>query len=256
MNDLSIFICAHNKINNKLPKGDGYIIAAQNENVTNTELPVIILNDEFTQKHKIGYGECCQIHHMWKHPEKLCQYVGFCHYRRFFEEFMDDTSNVKSIVDSHGAIFATPWSSGLPNHLIMRLQHFEEYIHALLAVFQEYYPDDVELLRTFLNDKYCSYCNMFIMKKEDFLEGAEFVFGVLDKIDEYFNVHDDESLKKLIVKKQKLFNWNKDSIKWQVRMEGFISEYLWDIFKRKKFKNSYVAPLLVCGDRDMSYQSE
>jgi len=48
---------------------------------------------------------------------------------------MDDTSNVKSIIDSHGAIFATPWSSGLPNHLIMRLQHFEEYVHALLAVF-------------------------------------------------------------------------------------------------------------------------
>jgi hypothetical protein len=94
------------------------------------------------------------------------------------------------------------------------------------------------------------------MKKEDFLEGSEFVFGVLDKIDEYFNVHDDESLKKLLVKKQKLFNWNKDSLKWQVRMEGFISEYLWDIFKRKKFKNSYVAQLLVCGDRDMSYQSE
>jgi len=48
MDDLNIFICAHNKINNKLPKGDGYIIAAQNENVTNTELPVILLDDEFT----------------------------------------------------------------------------------------------------------------------------------------------------------------------------------------------------------------
>lgn len=256
MKDLKIFICAHNRINNELPDSDdSYIIAAQNENVNNTEFPVILMNDEFTKNHKIGYGECCQIHYVWQHPELIDQYVGFCHYRRFFEQFMHSTDDAIPLVEKYGAIVAKSWTCGLPNKIAMRVQHFQEYTRALEICVKETHPEYTKELNEFLEDKNCCYCNMFIMKKEDFLEGAEFVFDVLEKLDEYFNVHNDNEVREYITNLQRKFHWRESVIKWQVRMEGFFAEYLWDIFRRKKFKNSYQAKLKVIGDRDISYQS-
>ena len=169
---------------------------------------------------------------------------------------MSDTSKVIPLIKEYGAIYAKPWTCGLSNGITMCLQHFKDYKYALDVVVNQFFPDYKDVLNEFFNDKYCCYCNMFIMKKEDFLEGCEFVFGVLEKIDEYFGVGNDEEVRRMITKKIKLLKQKEENIKWQVRMEGFFGEYLWDIFRRKKFKDSYVSRLIVLGDRDMSYQSE
>nr|DAU97061.1 MAG TPA: hypothetical protein [Bacteriophage sp.] len=43
-------------------------------------------------------------------------------------------------------------------------------------------------------------------------------------------------------------NWFKGDIKWQRRLEGFISEYLWDLVRRKKFPNAYHSKIRMVGE--------
>lgn len=251
---ISIYICAHNKIQNELPKGNGYLIAAQNENVSNTELPVTLMNDSFTKDHKIGYGECCQIHYLYEHQDLISKYIGITHYRRFFKEFIDDTSLVPELIEKYGAIYSKKWSSGLQNYVIMQLQHCFEWYDILNSILTKSYPQYEDIIKSFWNDKECCYCNMFIMKKEDFLAGCKFVFDVLQKYDDALGIKNDGDIHKYISSLQTKKHWSEENSKWQERMEGFLSEYLWDIFRRIRFGECYYSPLCLIGEQDKTYQ--
>ena len=69
-----MYICAHNTITGDHPHSDGYFIAAQNENVFDDLSPVIYMNDKFTEKHNICYGEACQIKTIYLEDRNV---VGF-----------------------------------------------------------------------------------------------------------------------------------------------------------------------------------
>lgn len=131
MDDLRMYICAHNTITGDHPHSDGYFIAAQNENVFDDLSPVIYMNDEFTKKHNICYGEACQIKHVMEHEELIPEYIGFCHYRRFFDDFMEDLGKACDIIDKHGAVYTRTWSSGLMNKVNISVYHSSIFINPL-----------------------------------------------------------------------------------------------------------------------------
>ena len=251
MRKLTIFICAHNRIDNELPNDDYYIIAAQNDNVDN-DYPKIIMNDEFVQKHKRGYGELCQMHYLYKHQELLSDYVGFCHYRRFFN-FLPSEEEIIYKIDHFGPIFHQRWTANMPNIILSIVQHTKLYSDAMTQVIEEYYPEYKDTLQEWYHDKYSCYCNMFIMKKEDFLKGCDFVFGVLDKIDILYGLYDDDCVKRFIENLSEFGKWNNDKYNWQLRMQGFIGEYLWDIFRRKNFDKISELSTNIVGEKDKSY---
>jgi hypothetical protein len=80
------------------------------------------------------------------------------------------------------------------------------------------------------------------MKKEDFIEYGNFVFGVLFEFDKRNNLNNDEDIKKFI-EKNFINKINSDdivnSINYQRRLEGFLLERLTNIFYNFKFKNKY-----------------
>ena len=80
------------------------------------------------------------------------------------------------------------------------------------------------------------------MKKDDFIEYGNFVFGVLFEFDRRNNLNSDEDIKKYIEKNfinKTKFDNIVNSINYQRRLEGFLLERLTNIFYNFKFKNKY-----------------
>lgn len=250
-----MYICAHNTITGDHPHSDGYFIAAQNENVFDDLSPVIYMNDEFTKKHNICYGEACQIKHVMEHEELVPEYIGFCHYRRFFDDFMEDLGKAREIVDKHGAVYTRTWSSGLMNKVNISVYHSSIFINPLRQAIRETDRSYLPVYDDFLEDAQCSYCNMFIMKHDDFLEGAHFVFDVLKRFDSYFGIDGNKQVEDFMKEQFEKGNWFKGDIKWQRRLDGFISEYLWDLVRRKKFPNAYHSKMRMVGEQDINIKS-
>jgi hypothetical protein len=93
-----------------------------------------------------------------------------------------------------------------------------------------------------MNMTFGNFCNIFIMKKDDFIEYGNFVFGVLFEFDRRNNLNSDEDIKKYIEKNfinKTKFDNIVNSINYQRRLEGFLLERLTNIFYNFKFKNKY-----------------
>lgn len=256
MDNINIYICAHSTIKNKKPTSLGYVVAAQNGDVVDDQLPVINMEDDFSKTHNICYGECCQIRYALEHPELLPDYVGFCHYRRFWREFYNNPQKAVDIIKKHGAIFMTTWTCGLSNKINITLYHSNYYLDPLINAIHKVDSSYDEACQEFLEDTDCSYCNMFIMSKKDFLETARFVFDVLKEFDKTLGVDGNKSVRDYIVEEHKKNHWFKGDVNWQSRLEGFMSEYIWDIVKRKKFPNAYLSKVDIVADRDFNIKNQ
>lgn len=239
MNNLKIFICAHKPIENEIPKGKEYVIVAQNNSIRDDSHEVIYLtNDEFTQKHWRCYGEGCAMRYLWKHPELLPDYVGLAHYRRFFVDLIGKENNIPTIVNKRGAIVMLPFlhkgTFKYDNWTAQITDHFEEDATALRNVVQDLYPKFAKTYREMLWDNKQYGCNMFIMKKEDFLEMCDICFTILDEFDKRMNYADNNAVYKKIIhrhRRQRIHG----GIEWQSRLQGFYLEWLTDAYYRYKF---------------------
>ena len=92
------------------------------------------------------------------------------------------------------------------------------------------------------------------MKKTHFLEMCEMCFNVLDHFDKVMKYkNDDDVYKKMVKNNNKYFmswtiKWPKFNLKWQRRLQGFLLEYLTELYYRKKFKiyncyHSFTTPI-------------
>ena len=93
-------------------------------------------------------------------------------------------------------------------------------------------------MNAFLSGKIFFPYNMFIMKKEDFLEYIGFMRGVLD---EYVNIVGTDIEKRIKENESKYFkNIEKcpqnSTMEYQYRIGSFLAERLTNIFLFKKFK--------------------
>ena len=99
--------------------------------------------------------------------------------------------------------------------------------------YTEYYQSAIKSL----NGNVISFCNIFIMKNEDFIKYGEFVFGVLFEFDRRHNLKNDENIKKLIesnIKKAGIKDVN-----YQCRQEAFLMERISQIFYDYYFKKLF-----------------
>ena len=249
MKDLKIFICAHQPIKNKLPKGDNYIIMAQNDTIKDNNHQVIYLtDDEFTKSHWRCYGEGCAMKYLWKHPELLPNYIGIAHYRRFFLDFVGKEQQILSTLKQYKAIVAYPFifdGKRLKTNIDAQTKdHFEEDSLELRNVIKDLYPEFSKEYEKSLFETYFFPCNMFIIKKEDFLEMCEVCFTILDEFDKRMNYINNESVYKKILFYQR-YQRIPGSIGWQARLQGFYLEWLTNAYFKYKFglDNCYISSI-------------
>ena len=77
----------------------------------------------------------------------------------------------------------------------------------------------------------------------------------LKQFDSYFGIDGNKQVEDFMKEQFKKGNWFKGDIKWQRRLEGFISEYLWDLVRRKKFPNAYHSKIRMVGEQDINIKS-
>ena len=120
--------------------------------------------------------------------------------------------------------------------------HFQKFLDEIEEIikekFTEYYPQTQKTLY----GNCLSFCNIFIMKKKDFIKYGEFVFGVLFEFDRRHNLKNDKDVQNLIVSEIKRTG-KKTNLVYQCRQEGFLMERISSIFYDYKFKNGFYMPI-------------
>ena len=150
--------------------------------------------DNISSKNDI-YCELTGYYHIWKHVKDV-DYVGFCHYRRFFAKkrfsyypnrTILNKEEILSLLKDHDIILATPRSKRGARHGCFPTQpEVEEFFpyRIMKPVIKELYPDyEEEFNREFFIET-ISFCNMLICSKKLFDDYCQFLFGVLFKVEE------------------------------------------------------------------------
>ena len=100
--------------------------------------------------------------------------------------------------------------------------------------FTQYYSSAIKTLKK----KIFFCCNIFIMKKKDFIKYGEFVFGVLFEFDRRHHLSNDNDIKNLMASEIKRTG-KRTSLEYQTRQEAFLMERLSVIFYDYYFKNVF-----------------
>lgn len=195
-----------------------------------------------------NFNEMTAIYWAWKNYDRLGnpEYIGLVHYRRqfifkddeiespewltnsnvykfdYFDEQVRDLINakyLKKILEKYDGVTSYLYDLHNLNNLYVTCRdRFIEMVHLpgdIYDVAMKYINDNLteykEDLRKFQSDAKNYLCNMFVFKKEDFFEYAEFVFSVLKEINAHKELYE-----------------NCDNI--QKRAPGFICEWLTTIY--------------------------
>jgi len=209
-------------------------------------LPIIETNkDNILFPKSRGYSECSKIYPIWKLYKKgtlKSKYVGINHYRRIFH-FKNNIPDLDKIFKNYDAILRKR------NHFKVTLWeqfkncHMSKFLNETIDIIKEKFPEYYQSATNLFKTKWGNFCNIFIMKKEDFIKWGEFVFGVLLEFDKRYNLINDNDISNLIIKEAKNLN-KKINIPYQSRLEAFLSERISIIFYQNHFKNVYEIPTL------------
>ena len=195
-----------------------------------------------------NFNEMTALYWVWKNYDKLGnpEYIGLVHYRRQFI-FKDDeisapewlknsnvykfdyfshgvldlidSNNLKKVLQKYDGVTSYLYDLHNLNDLYVTCRdRFIEMVHLPADIYDiamkyinDNLPDYREDLRKFQSDAKNYLCNMFVFKKEDFFEYAEFVFSVLKEIESHKELYE-----------------NGDNT--QMRAPGFICEWLTTIY--------------------------
>ena len=232
---LKIFIMTHKDFNN-LRKNKIYnIVADDNSQLKNKyNLNVIYADKGELYKLRRGYGEMSKLYfifQLYKNKSITSKYIGLNHYNRYFI-FKDNIPNLDDIFENYDAILNEPLNFDINIRDIYCITHicnnFDEILEIIKEIKPLYYETALEVANS--TDLYA--CNMFIMKKEDFLNYCTFIFDILLEFDKRNNFTSDDDVLRYV---KKYFNDSRD-VYYQSRMQGFLAERIGTIFFMKYFK--------------------
>ena len=240
---VNLFISTHKDFTNKVLDNPAYKIICddltQLKNNYSLEIIPTDKNNILYPKRR-AYGECAKMYYIWtlyKAGNISTKYVGFAHYRRVFE-FKNNIPDLHAIFLKHDVIL--PHIAKLDENLYdqFRRNHIVHFLDESMDIIQEKFPEYYPTAVQTFSKKTMYFCNIFLMKKEDFIKWGEFVYGVVLELDKRYNLTSDEDIKKLITVE---FNKYKPeyNIDYQSRLEGFLIERLSNVFFRKRFKKTY-----------------
>lgn len=149
----------------------------------------------------------------WKNALKNASYVGFCHYRRYFnfsnttyeenpfgeviDDYIDADAIKKYALDDKSVLRAVEGYDvittgfhdlrNMPGHFSTPREHYAQApllhikdIDRMVGIIARLYPDYVADARAFLNGHKSCFCNMYIMRTEIFERYCEWLFPILD----------------------------------------------------------------------------
>ena len=132
------------------------------------------------------YSEMTAQYWAWKNYHDT-EYIGFCHYRRFFKDsFTND--NIDKIIKGYDVLMVGPL---LREHNRLNfLKNFMsgEDIMIFVKILNKIYPDYYKTLIRYSNDFVDYPLNMFICKKNIFDKYAQWIFTILFECEKYIKL--------------------------------------------------------------------
>ena len=220
------YICTHKDFKEFTNTGE-YTILTTAQLQNNYSFPVISVKNDL-EPLKYSYCEGYMIKNIYLNLNHYnnTQWIGINHYRRYFEDPKKETT------------LPVPYNTNLQQqyaacHNINDLLQIEKIID---TYYPEYSTDYSKINLLFP-------CNMFIMKRPDFVKYYNFVFGVLKIFSRQNNLNTDEDVKRYVEKNK--YCYRHFDIDYQSRLHGFLMERLSTIFFIKEYgeKNVVLKPI-------------
>jgi Domain of unknown function (DUF4422) len=229
MKDLVILVATHKKY--KMPKEDIYLpihVGSINKEDLNYQKDSVGENISIKNS---NYCELTGLYWAWKNLN--CNYIGSCHYRRYFTNegsinSLLNKDNKFNLILSENEIkkLLTKYELILPkkrNYFIDTIwTHYKNAHHIkdleeTKKILEELYPEYTQSFDKVMNRTKLHLYNMFIMNKEDFNNYCEWLFSILFELE----------------KRTDLSNYDD----YQKRIFGFISERLFNVWiEQQQFK--------------------
>ena len=167
-----------------------------------------------------------------KNGQMSSRYVGINHYRRYFV-FLDNIPDMDILFKNYDLVLKDKYvfyygKTLKENYCITHIcKNFELMIDIIKELRPEYYQAALDAS----NMEYIYPANVFIMKKEDFINYGDFMFQILFEFDKRNNFTSDKDVEKFVNQ-----NYNKSDVYSQTRLQGYLAERLSNIFYMKNFK--------------------
>jgi len=166
-------------------------------------------------------------------------YIGLNHYRRYFtnKSFLEKIKNkdkfkliltkeeILNIFEDSDIIVSSKQKLITKNvYTKYKQQHYIKDLDKCGEIIEEMFPDYYDSFNKVMKSKKLSICNMFIMKKEDFIEYCDWVFPILFELEKDIDMENYSVLQK--------------------RVFGFLSERLFNVWLDKKQLKECNLPIL------------
>lgn len=136
--------------------------------------------DNISTKNR-SYCELTAQYWAWKNLQ--CDYIGFCHYRRYFKTKIT-CNNIEQTLDGYDMVVVKRVYLGHNYITWLKRDTVAEDAYILYKTLINMYPDYEKTIdKRFKYVNYTHPCNMMICKKQLFDDFAEWQFDILDKVE-------------------------------------------------------------------------
>lgn len=205
------YICTHKDFTEYIGSRDGYTILSSVPLKGKYHVPVEVVKPNILTPMQYAYAEGYHIFHLWW-QERDDEWIGINQYRKYF----DDVPANRTILP-------------IPRRYNMYKQYAQAHnacdLNDCLNIIDELYPEyqcDYKSLQLMP-------CNMFVMRKADFDNYCDFIFGVLGEFNNRHGLHTDEDVFSYVERRYWQYGQGHD-VKYQSRLHGFLMERLGTIF--------------------------
>jgi len=177
-----------------------------------------------------NYCELTALYWFWKNNELHYDYVGLCHYRRYFSKFGITKSphfyltnhDIEKMMEDHEVILPTRRKIGcsVAENYYVKGHGKKRDLDSLIKIVGELYPEYVNDFKSTLLMNELSYCNMFVMSYSNYCSYCQWLFDLLFKLEEVTDLTDYTPA--------------------EARIYGYLSEILLNVWVQKnKLKVKY-----------------
>lgn len=130
------------------------------------------------------YSEMTALYWVWKNYNNS-EYIGFCHYRRYFGEKITDDNIDSFFADGTDVILAGPMFRHYNRWNFLKTYVGGEDLAIMQMIVKNLYPDYYATMSRYAND-YIDYpLNMLLCRREMFDKYAEWIFSILFECEKY-----------------------------------------------------------------------
>jgi hypothetical protein len=198
--NIKILVCTHKK--HHIEHNDLYVPVHAGKALVNFDLGFQGDNtgDNISEKNSY-YCELTVQYWAWKNIKNL-DYIGFCHYRRFFNFSSitaDNTIDFDRVFRKYDIILTPPDHAPYSNMLHLRECTTREDVYILIHIISTYYPAYKQVMLDYLcNSNLWTGYNMFITSKKCFDEYSKWLFDVLLSVEKSIKISPYNRLKRVL----------------------------------------------------------